>query len=245
MSRFCNQITWDDCPHLDEKTKKELLESIPPHMRDARTKGIPMLGSGAIYPVDLDAISCEPFELPKWWPVAYGMDVGWNKTAAVWGAWDRTTKTVYIWGEYYVGQQPPLHHAAGISRRGDWIRGAIDPAAGGRNQKDGTRLIDEYVNLGLHLGPADNTVEAGLFGVLELMTTHRLQIFRTCRNLLAELRIYRRDERGKVVKQNDHLCDALRYLIMTGMTMAQTEPNDDDDGENYLASSQRSSITGY
>ena len=34
---------WDDVPHLEERTKTELLESTPPHLRDARSKGIPSL----------------------------------------------------------------------------------------------------------------------------------------------------------------------------------------------------------
>ena len=36
----------------------------------------------------------------------------------------------------------------------------IDPAARGRSQVDGTRLIEQYSELGLLLAPAENTVEA-------------------------------------------------------------------------------------
>ena len=125
------------------------------------------------------------------------------------------------------------------------MRGAIDPASAGSSQKDGTRLIDEYRNLGLNLAAADNSVEAGIFGVYHMLTTGSIKIFNTCRNTLAELRIYRRDENGKVVKSNDHLMDALRYLVMTGMTLARTEPNDDDEGEESNAKYHRSNITGY
>jgi phage terminase large subunit-like protein len=41
--------TWDDVPHLTQAAKDELFASIPSYQRDARTKGIPQLGSGAIY----------------------------------------------------------------------------------------------------------------------------------------------------------------------------------------------------
>jgi phage terminase large subunit-like protein len=47
-------IEWDDVPHLDAKSKQELLNSIPPYQRDARSKGVPQLGSGAIYPISED-----------------------------------------------------------------------------------------------------------------------------------------------------------------------------------------------
>ena len=34
-------------PHLIEQEKADLIAQIPPYQRDARTKGIPALGSGA------------------------------------------------------------------------------------------------------------------------------------------------------------------------------------------------------
>ena len=42
----------------------------------------------------------------------------------------------------------------------------------------------------------------------------------TCRNWRAEFRIYRRNEKGLIVDENDHLMDCTRYLIMTGMRNA-------------------------
>jgi len=42
---------WDDVPHLSEQQKKLMLAETPPYLRDARSKGIPSLGAGAIYPV--------------------------------------------------------------------------------------------------------------------------------------------------------------------------------------------------
>jgi len=46
-------------------------------------------------------------------------------------------------------------HAAAIRSRADWIHGFIDPAANGRDQADGHRLIQMYRNLG-HLQAMDN-----------------------------------------------------------------------------------------
>jgi len=37
-----------------------------------------------------------------------------------------------------------------------------------------------------------------------------------------EIRLYRRDEKGKIVKENDHLMDGFRYAIM-GRDIATTE----------------------
>lgn len=244
MSRWAMQVGWEDVPHLTPQQKGELIESIPLHQRDARTKGIPVLGAGQIYPVAENAIVIDPFQIPAYWPRAYGMDVGWNRTAAVWGAWDRESDTLYLYSEHYQGQQPPSVHADAIRARGEWIKGAIDPASAGANQKDGTTLIDEYRALGLNLFPADNAVEAGILACYQRLAGGRLKIFSTLRNVVTELRIYRRDEHGKIVKENDHLMDGMRYLIMTGMRFAGTEPALMDD-EDEARPRGRSAVTGY
>lgn len=206
--------TWDDVPHLSEQAKKDLWDSIPPFQRDARSKGLPQLGAGAIWPMPESAYVVDPFELPKHWPRAYGLDVGWNRTAAIFGATDREADTDYIYSEHYMGSEEPAVHASAIKARGN-IPGAIDPASRGRNQTDGRQLIQLYREQGLELTEAKNAVEAGLFEVWERFTTGRLKIFRSCQHLLSEIRLYRRDERGKVVKENDHACDALRYFETT------------------------------
>ena len=52
----------------------------------------------------------------------------------------------------------------------------------------------------------------------------RLKVFRSLVNWLAEFRIYRRDEKGRIVKEFDHLMDASRYVVMSGLEVARTEP---------------------
>lgn len=211
--------TWDDAPHLGETEKEELMAALPPFQRDARSKGIPQLGSGAIYPIPESEIVIAPFAIPPHWKVCYGFDVGWNNTAAIWLAHDVESDTVYVTHDYKKGQAEPAVHASTIRAKGDYM-GVIDPASRGRSQKDGEQLIELYKSQGLSLQIADNTVEAGIFDVYERFTTGRLKIFSTCVETLGEYRIYRRDEKGRVVKQNDHLMDALRYGVRTGLKHA-------------------------
>lgn len=242
MSKWCIGIEWGDVPHLSPEDREELWSSIPPHQRDARAKGIPALGSGVIYPVSEDLWAVDPFRLPEHWPKAFALDVGWNRTAAVWAAWNRDNDTVYIYDEYYVAEAPPQVHADAIRARGDWIPGVIDPASRGRSQRDGVALIDEYTNMGLDLQPANNEVEAGLFAVYRRLISGRLKVFTTCVNIRAERRLYRRDDKGKVVKERDHLMDAERYLVMSGMARGITPPMEDQMAE---APRGRSASTGY
>lgn len=221
--KFVVSATWDDVPHLSKEVKEELWGKIPPYQRNARSRGIPQLGSGAIYPIDEEEIIVKPFEIPKYYPRAYGLDVGWNKTAAVWSAQDRDTQIWYLYSEYYRSQAEPSVHAAGIRAKGKWIPGTIDPASRGRSQSDGTSLIESYVDLGLDLQHANNSREAGIQEVWEALSTGRLKVFSNLQNWRAEYRIYRRDEKGRVVKENDHLMDSTRYVWMTGRDIARVE----------------------
>jgi hypothetical protein len=216
---------WDHVPHLTEEQKKSYLEALPPFQRDARSKGIPQLGSGAIYPVPETDVFVDDFPIPDFWPRVYAMDVGWNRTAACWGALDRDNDIVYIISEYYRGQAEPALHAQAILSRGDWIKGVIDPAARGRSQKDGSQLLQDYIDLGLQIDVAFNGVESGLYQVWQRLSTGKLKIFKSCINMQKEFRLYRRDEKGRIVKENDHLMDCLRYLIMSGIERAIIKPS--------------------
>jgi phage terminase large subunit-like protein len=216
--------TWDDVPHLSEETKRALLASIPPYQRDARMKGVPALGAGAIYPIAESDITCARFEIPAHWPRWYGMDVGWNRTAAVWFAWDRETDRMYLYHEHYRGQAEPVIHAAAIKAPGDWIPGVIDPACMGSGQIDGRNLMSIYSELGLDLEVAINAVESGIYTVWQALSTGRLKVFADLSNWLSEFRQYHRDDKGKIVKANDHILDATRYGAVSGPDRARTKP---------------------
>lgn len=147
--KYVTQVTWEEVPHLSEADKEELLATYSKHEREARTKGIPALGSGAIYPYDEDSITCEPCLIPPWWPRAYGLDTGWKKTAAVWGALNPDDGILYVYSEHYAGETHPALHASAIKSRGNWIWGAAD--AQGVNQSDGRKVFDMYEEEGLNL----------------------------------------------------------------------------------------------
>lgn len=205
---------WDDAPHLGEAEKTRMLAETPPHLQDARSKGIPSLGSGAIYPVPETEIVVPDMPIPDHWKRLYALDVGWNRTAALWGAWDRDSDIIYLIAEHYRGQAEPSIHADAIKSRGKALHGVIDPAARGRAQKDGERLMESYKDLGLHLNLANNARESGIYEVWQRLSTGRLKVFKSLNNWLTEYRMYRRDEKGAIVKENDHLMDATRYLVM-------------------------------
>ena len=240
--------TWDDAPHLTKLQKEILYNALPPHQREARSKGVPQLGSGAIYPILESNITVEDFAIPKHWLHCYAMDVGWNRTAAIWAATDPTTKITYLYSEYYQGNAEPIIHAEGIKSRGAWIPGVIDHAAHGRSQVDGQNLFDIYYNLGLDISNANKAVEAGIYTVWQLLSTNRLKVFRSLGCWFTEFRQYCRDVDGKIMKKNDHLMDCTRYLIMSGLDRAISRPYWEFEAweESDISSTREcNAITGY
>jgi hypothetical protein len=225
-SKYLVNAGWDDAPHLDENTKAELLEATPPFLREARSKGVPSLGAGAIYPIPESDIACDHFDIPIYWPRAYAFDVGWNRTAALWCAWEPSTGIGYLYAEHYRGMAEPAVHAEAIKARGSWIHGVVDPASRGSND-EGRKLYDLYSQMGLHLSMADNAVDAGLYDTWSALSTGRLKVMRHLLNFFNEYRLYRRNERGLIVKKHDHLMDCMRYIVRSGRRVAKTPDTDD------------------
>lgn len=212
------QAGWRDVPHLTEVDKSALIATTPPYQIKARTEGEPVLGSGAIYPIAEDQIIVPTREIPETWRRAYGMDVGWNRTAVIWGAKDPGSDAWELYDEHYRSQGEPASHAVAVKSRGDWMRGVIDPASCASSQKDGQKLIENYraPELGLKLEVAVNAVEAGIMEVWNQLVTGRVRVQAHLVNWLSEFRKYHRNEKGVIVKANDHLMDATRYLVMSG-----------------------------
>lgn len=214
-SRYVVNAGWIDAPHIDAKTQKQMLDATPPWMRGARSQGLPSKGAGAIYPVDSHLFKVKPFAVPNDWPRGYGMDVGWKCTCAEFFAYDANSDTFYLYTEHYMGQEKPIVHAQGIKARGEWIPGWMDPAARGRGQDDGERLMTQYQQAGLKLLIADNSIDSGLIKIWQLLSFGKLKVFETCLYFLSEIEHYRRDENGKIIKKNDHAMDATRYFFNT------------------------------
>ena len=222
--KFYLQATWDDNPHLSKSERQDILNSLKPHEREAREKGVPSLGLGLVYPVAEASIVVESMEIPSHWSRVFAMDFGWNPspTAVLWGAHDRDNDILYLTGEYAVTERTPEQHAFHLLDRCRDLPGVCDPAGGQSSQKDGDKLIDLYRRAGLrYLVKADNAKEAGVQDVLQRLQSGRLKIFKTLTKTLSEFRMYARDEEGLIKKGNDHLMDCMRYMVRSGLAHAR------------------------
>lgn len=237
MSKFVVTCDWTEVPHLSPEVQKEMYEAIQPYQRAARTKGIPTLGAGVIYPFGEDTLKFPAtMELPRHWPRCFGLDTdaGAGFTACVWGAWDREQGMVYIYRVYKSPARETAVHIAAVKSGGAWIPGVGDAKSLVVTEQDSIQLIQLYKNSGVDIEMPDKTVEAGIQDVYDLMAAGRLKIREDCGELFSELRLYRRDDKGKIVKTNDHAADSLRYLVRSGLKRAKVQPDPKPDAPPTL-----------
>jgi hypothetical protein len=220
---------WDDAQHLDDQQKKNMLANMLPAEIDARTKGMPSIGSGMVYPVLEELITCHSFEIPEHYAHIVGMDFGWtDPTALTFGALDRDRGILYVYFEYSVSGKTPDSHLGDLRtmRLADalwWACVMGDPAGQASSQKDGESLFQLYRSKGLNLVKAENTRSAGILKCLQMMMDGRLKIFKDrCPKLLTEIRTYAYTSKGQIADGNDHLLDALRYMV-SGLRYGKTQ----------------------
>jgi phage terminase large subunit-like protein len=214
-------MTIDDAGHYTPEERARIIASYPPHEIEARTKGIPSMGSGRIFPVPEEDIVCDPIDIPRFWPQIVGVDFGWDHPfAAAKLAWDRDNDIIYMTGEYRQREASPIIHAAAIRPWGDWIPVAWPHDGLQHDKGSGVQLAEQYRRQGLNLLPeratfedGSNGVEAGVSDMLQRMQTGRWKVFSTCKAWMEEFRLYHRDG-GKIVKERDDLISASRYGLM-------------------------------
>lgn len=221
MTKSITRMTIEDAEHYSPEQRAAIVASYPEHERDARTKGIPTLGSGRVFPIADDAITVEAFKIPREWPQIIGLDFGYDHPfAATRNAWDRDTDTWYVTAAYRERQQTPLIHAAAIKPWGDWIPCAWPHDGLQHDKGSGNELANQYEAQGLTMleehaqfEGGGNGVEAGVTEMLDMMQTGRWKVFAHLAQWFEEFRLYHRKD-GKIVKVRDDLLSSSRYALM-------------------------------
>jgi phage terminase large subunit-like protein len=219
--RALTMMTIDDALHFTQEQREVMVEQYQPYEREARLKGIPMLGSGRVFPVSEEKVRVADFVPPPEWPSLIGMDFGWDHpTAATLIRWDRETDCIYVTKEYRVSEEAPFVHARAISDWGSWPP-VMWPHDGHRKDgRGGPALKDEYAKEGLRMHHehatfenGSNSLEAGVLEMLDRMRTNRWKVFASCAMWFEEFRSYHRKD-GKIVDALDDLLCASRYAMM-------------------------------
>jgi hypothetical protein len=196
--------------------------------------------SGMVYPTIADTFidpypvtkDTDEFGIPKDWERVVGMDYGLrNPTAVVWGAINPKTGEVIIYQEYYVPEKTLPQHAAALKPKIETIpHGRLrymvaDPAIKNRMNDviNGKNIQSHFMEYGLFFQLGNNNLEYGLSKVNSYIDAAQVKIYKSCIYLIKELLGYVYPETDidnadenldeKPVKNNDHACDGLRYLI--------------------------------
>jgi phage terminase large subunit-like protein len=233
VKRFLNEstadrgyvnMTIDDADHIDPEERQRIIDGYEEYERDARIKGIPMLGEGRIFMTPEEHITCDPFEIPRYWPVLAALDIGIaHPTAAVYMAWDRDLDIIYIIGEHRLSGANIPTHASAIRSWSPDIPVAWPHDAHSRDKGSGVKISHQYRDAGLKMMSehaqfsidegGGNSVEAGISEMNERMKTGKWKVFRPCTKWFEEYRLYHRKD-GMIVKEDDDLLSASRYGMM-------------------------------
>ncbi len=231
--------------HLPEGYIEAIMQTWSPERIKREVEGSFDSFEGQVYSdFRRDVHVVEPFKIPKEWTKVIGIDHGYRNPAAwCWGAVDYDGN-IFIYREFYKKEWliKEIIHGKGTEHgvlkmmKGESIEQArIDPSTRARRGTTGLSDWDAYLeNLpkDFPLMLANNEKTAGIDRVKsylkidERTNKPRLFIFRDCYNLIEEMSKYRYRELGTAQqgmveekeeprKVDDHILDALRYLIMS------------------------------
>lgn len=218
--------TWDDAPHLDPEECKRILATTPAHLIEARSKGVPFMGTGTVFPFDDELIACKPFEIPGYWRRICGIDFGINHpAAAAWLAHDVDADTVYVYDAYRRANEAAAYHVQAINSRGTWIPAAWPHDGLNREKSGGEALIETYRNCGLKQAlpysarydddsGGSQPVEPGVNEMYQRMQIGQFKVFEHLSDWFEEKRFYHRDEKARIVAEHNDLMDATRIGMM-------------------------------
>lgn len=236
-----DSASWDECPHIKEEDIKRLLAGIPAWQHDMRRKGLPVLGSGAVFPFPDEDITCDNIIPQDTWPILAALDFSSVNDASVvvFTCYDPTGDVYYVYDMEYieaiVNKNPkfmsqvilnsPTPLIPTISPHDGGIK-SVNPEAKARIMKDlGVNILGEpfynpfNLNLAFHKITSKNRDrEPGLTEMRRLFETNKLKV---CRSILpffkekAQMFYAPTSNGGMETKGKDDAIDAIRYAILS------------------------------
>ncbi|MCR4346501.1 MAG: terminase large subunit [Sulfuricaulis sp.] len=219
------QMSLEESGHFTPEERQRISDGYPEHEREARTKGVPMLGSGRVFQISESVIKVDPMEIPSHWARIAGIDLGFDHpSAAAFLAHDRDTDTIYLYDAWKArgipGASIMVTMASAIRARGETIPVAWPHDAARQDPTSGVSFAKLFKNEGLNMLEEHATFEAGGYSTeagVQLMANRfhngTLRVFSHLEPFFEEFRVYHRKD-GLIVKENDDLLSALRIGLM-------------------------------
>lgn len=211
----------NDVTHYTEEEKENIIAGYEEWERDARTEGIPTLGSGKVFRYKEEDIREDYIaDIPKHWALLNGLDFGYDHPqACIQIAWDKDNDVIHVIRGKSARETKPYEMWMMVQ---SWAAGipTVWPHDGFQRDKSGKQTKELYINAGFDMHheqatheEGGNGVEAGIMEMQERFATGRLKIDASLDDFWQEFRLYHR-KNGLIVKENDDFIDALRYAIM-------------------------------
>ena len=228
---YCISMEWADNPYLDSNEITHMTATLSGSELEARRYGKFVSGEGLVYTeFDEQVHVVEPFDVPKEWFDNISIDPGLNNPlSAHWYAVDYDG-VVYVIAEHYVAGKNIPYHAERIKSissalgwhtdRSGTVCALIDSAANQRTLSGERSVAELFYEQGINVNTKVNkSLFSGISRVKSYLRTGdgsvRLRIFKTCTNLIREMKSYWWGEQDAPIKKDDHALDELRYYIMS------------------------------
>lgn len=247
-----------DRGHIDRLAYEEMEGTLSEQEIHVRLRGGSRKRQGLVYPEFGKDHIVEPYDIGVNWTRFCGIDPGRRTCAVIWGAVDPDGK-IHIYREGYFRNATYHEVAKYIQHVEGWVAHpktdelvigekteilqnrwvdphAYDHAVSGQPGV-ATLLAGDYR---IYTSPAPNAVHYGIEKVHQYLRkgmddTPGLVVFKTCVNLIREMRGYKwvddtkggaltHSRKDQPVKRNDHACDALRYMLAGGVKFHKDNP---------------------
>ena len=226
---WCEYMQWEDNPYLDKGEIEAMCKSVSASDQLSRRYGKFSTGEGLVYPeFDQSVHVVDPFDIPKEWQATISIDPGLtNPTCALFFAVD-FDGVIYVVDEHFEAGVSIDTHVAKIFAIADklnWKRDGkgrlyalIDSAANQHTLACQKSVAELFSEKGILVNTAVNKdLYSGIQRLKSLFEQKppRIYIFKTCSNLIREIKSYWWGSGDRPKKEDDHALDALRYFVMS------------------------------
>ena len=262
------QVGWDDLPEyspwgepfLLQETRKQMLIDFMPHEREARTKGRPIMGKGAIFPIrDWPTYATGEYkfsDMPELERVI-ALDLGLVNDSTVISLmyWHPYTREAWLDVQITVNgvdEANPTSYVQHLMRPEVYGAPIVLPADAGTQGRYtmsalSLREFFEGYNLNVYphaiMNPKDsegrvtNNKAFGINQMRQMLEAGTLHINSRCHKFLTEAQNYYVDEKGRYSDPDDHI-DSARYAIL-GCLNGIAEPATGGRDSRMLAAKNR------
>lgn len=237
-------MSWDDNPFLPSGAKKQLSASMSSEQLKSRKFGEFLTLGGRVYNEFDESIHViEPFDIPREWQDKISIDPGLkNPLSAHWYAQDYDGN-IYVIAEHYEREKDIDYHSDQIKKISaslNWkmgISGKLEAIIDSASNQTTLASSKSVSQLFFERDIAVNTnVNKELFSGISRVKSYlkdglgrsKLFIFKSCVNMIREIKGYQWGSGDNPIKRDDHSMDELRYYIMTmpENKPAKNEPNE-------------------